>query len=740
MAKPSEPGPFLNGTGTDNSKDWNSRKDAIIGLGERSFHKSYYPQLRANLERLERFRTLLDRTTDFVILVAMPGGTIADSNAAFGQLVGKPTEELTGCSFESLGLGEAAIVLDELRREMDSRGNCPALDNQDSCTEMPGHSLIAEYHREGLNAWLELTYRITMLDGHCYGVMVGRDVTEREHSRETVEALLAEKEALLDNALVGIAMLRGRMIISCNRRYEEIYGYPRGALIGCSTQKFSENDEAFAKLEKEANRRLNNGESFSATLKMRRADGSLFWGELAGRAIAPSPTIEASIWTVSDVTERKQAEERAQYLSYHDALTGLPNQLLLQDRLQQAIGFSTRDKTKLALLVVDIDRFKAINDIFGHAEGDGLLIKVAERLEKSMRSTDTISRQGGDEFHLLLTNLSEPDAVITFVGKLMESMLEPFEIKGKELTISFSAGIAVCPEDGSDFGTLLRKSDMAMYRAKDAGRNTYRFFNEEMNDDAVEQVTIYSGLRRGLVSGHFFLHYQPLIAIASGELIGAEALIRWQHPNLGLVSPARFIPVAEETGLIVEIGDWVLREACREAARWHEAGRNVPVAVNLSALQFQRGNIEQSVARALEESGLDPSMLELELTETILIHDTDNVMASVKRLKVMGVKLSIDDFGTGYSSLSYLKRFDVDKLKIDQSFIRELISNPEDAAIVRAIIQMARSLGLRTIAEGVETRQVLDILRIYHCDEAQGYYFSLPMPAEDFRGYLASRL
>ena len=275
----------------------------------------------------------------------------------------------------------------------------------------------------------------------------------------------------------------------------------------------------------------------------------------------------------------------------------------------------------------------------------------------------------------------------------------------------------------------------------DAGRNTYRFFNEEMNDDALEQITMYSGLRRGLEAGQFVLYYQPQIEIASGKLIGAEALIRWKHPDLGLVSPGRFIPVAEETGLIVEIGDWVLREACREAAKWRQIGFSEPlVAVNLSALQFKRGDIEQSVTSALETSGLEPHRLELELTESILIHDMDNVLATVKRLKLMGVKLSIDDFGTGYSSLSYLKRFEVDKLKIDQSFVRDLATDPEDAAIVRAIIQMGHSLGLRTIAEGVETQQVLDHLRLYHCDEAQGYFYARPMPAEDFMTFLDSRL
>jgi diguanylate cyclase (GGDEF)-like protein len=472
---------------------------------------------------------------------------------------------------------------------------------------------------------------------------------------------------------------------------------------------------------------------------MVRADGGSFWCELTGNAIDGSRPREESIWILADVSERKLAEDRARFLSYHDALTGLPNLLLLQDRLQQAMAYSSRAGTKVALMVVDIDRFKAINDFLGHNAGDKMLVEVAKRLKGCMRGEDTVSRKGGDDFLLLLTNLAEPDAVITFLGELLSHFHAPFQIEDKEMTISVSVGVAIYPEDGVDFGTLLRKADMAMYRAKEAGRNTYRFFNEEMNDDALEKITLSSGLRRGLEAKQFTLHYQPQIELSSGKLVGAEALIRWKHPDLGLVSPGRFIPVAEETGLIVEIGDWVLREACREAARWRQAGLTEPlVAVNLSALQFKRGDIEQSVTNALTASGLDPWMLELELTESILIRDTENVLATVKRLKLMGVKLSIDDFGTGYSSLSYLKRFEVDKLKIDQSFIRNLTTDQEDAAIVRAIIQMARSLGLRTIAEGVETKQVSDHLRLYHCDEVQGYFYGRPMPAEDFMAFISA--
>jgi len=719
MAKPSE---------TD---DWETRRDRIIGLGERSFRKSYYPQLRQNTDRLERFHTLLDHASDFVILVTIPEGFISDANAALGHLVGEPVDALIGRPFASLGLGDAENVLDVLQRELAA---------VEESTRPPDHSVITEFRRAETTRWLEFSYRIAQLGERAYGVLVGRDITERQRNHEMLAALLAEKEALLENSLVGIVLVRQRQIVSCNRRVDEMFGYPAGKMVGQSTRIMYDSDDNFSAFGKEAYRTLNAGQNFTGTILMRRADQSTFWCELTGNALNPGQPLDGSIWIISDVTERKLAEERAKFLSYHDALTGLPNPLLLQDRLQQAIAFSHRAGTKVALMVADLDRFKAINDFLGHSGGDRILVDVAARLKLSMRSTDTICRQGGDEFLLLLTNFAEPDAVVTFLGELLSRFLDPFWLDDKEMAISISVGVAVYPEDGADFGTLFRKADMAMYRAKDAGRNTYRFFNEEMNNDVTEQVTMYSGLRRAVETGQFVLHYQPQIEIATGKLIGAEALIRWMHPDLGLVSPGRFIPVAEETGLIIEIGDWVLHEACREAARWRHQGLNTPlVAVNLSALQFKRGDIEKTVASALQASGLEPGMLELELTESILIADTENVLATVKRLKLMGVRLSIDDFGTGYSSLSYLKRFEVDKLKIDQSFIRDLATDPEDAAIVRAIIQMAHSLGLRTIAEGVESRQVHDQLHLYQCDEAQGYHHARPLPAEEFVAYFKSR-
>lgn len=475
-----------------------------------------------------------------------------------------------------------------------------------------------------------------------------------------------------------------------------------------------------------------------------RTDGTYFPVEYWSHPQRHGDEVVGAVVTFADITERRRMEtelhlskERLQFLAYHDALTGLPNRTLLQDRFSQALAFADRLHSKIALLYIDLDNFKTINDSLGHQVGDALLRQVADRLSHCVRETDTVSRQGGDEFIIVLPNLESPDDVAPILLKLMNSLAEPFRVDGDELTTSISVGISLYPDDGEDFDTLAKKSDMAMYRAKDAGRNTYRFFDEQMTVDAFEYLTIRNGLRRGLERKEFALHYQPQIDLVTGHVVGAEALVRWHHPELGLVPPGRFISVAEDSRLILPLGEWVLNEACRQAVAWKNAGLPpIVIAVNLSAIQFKRGDVEQVVIGALESSGHDPAWLELEITESVLIQNVDNVLTTIQRLKGLGLKVSIDDFGTGYSSLAYLKRFNVDKLKIDQSFVRDLMSDPNDAAIVSAIVQMGKSLNLRTIAEGVENAEVLDALKNLHCDEAQGYHFARPMPAAEFSDYL----
>ena len=456
-------------------------------------------------------------------------------------------------------------------------------------------------------------------------------------------------------------------------------------------------------------------------------------------AVKLSHQLEAQAQAMArDFAEIKAAEAKIHFMAHYDRLTELPNRLLATDRFKQAMAYAERSEAKVGLLYLDLDKFKNINDSLGHSIGDALLKEVALRLWSCVRASDTVSRQGGDEFLVVLPETRDAQSISAVTAKILRQLAAPFSIEGHDLSISVSIGVTVYPEDGEDFDTLLKKADIAMYHAKDAGGNVCRFFDQQMNIDAVERISLHNSLQQALGRSEFVLYYQPKIDLVSGAVTGAEALIRWNHPQFGLTSPGRFIHIAEDSGLIVLIGEWVLREACRQAAAWQKAGLpEIVIAANLSAVQFKRGNLEQTVARALEESGLAPRYLELEVTESILIGDTELVLQTVDRLKALGLKLSIDDFGTGYSCLAYLKRFAVDKVKIDQSFVRGMIFDPSDLAIVKAIIQMARSMGLKTVAEGIEEAQVLDALRNNHCDEGQGYFIARPMPAEDFAIYLA---
>lgn len=442
-----------------------------------------------------------------------------------------------------------------------------------------------------------------------------------------------------------------------------------------------------------------------------------------------------SIGTAQDVTEQKIIENKMAFLAQHDALTGLPNRILAKDRTEQAIAYAIRNNSKIALLFIDLDEFKTINDSLGHSDGDTMLKIVASRLEECVRATDTISRQGGDEFLVILSDVSNIDDVISVTKKIIQAFEKPFYVNSHTLSISASIGIALYPDSGDTFEFLLKNADTAMYKAKEAGKNTYCFYSDEMYHNLLGQFRIQNDLKIALKNNEFILHYQPQIDLAGGCISGAEALIRWQHPQLGLIPPMSFISIAESSGLIVKIGEWVITEACRQAVLWHKEGIKITIAVNISAVQFKRGNLEAVVKQALAVSGMNPQFLELELTESILINNIENILQTIRNLKELGIQLSIDDFGTGYSSLSYLKRFAVDKLKIDQSFVRDILKNPEDAVIVKTIIQMAKNLNLKSIAEGVENKEVLALINSYGCDEVQGYHFAKPMEAAEFENY-----
>ena len=448
-----------------------------------------------------------------------------------------------------------------------------------------------------------------------------------------------------------------------------------------------------------------------------------------------------AIYLNKGIAQQQKDLHHIEFLAYHDVLKELPNRKLLKDRFAQAVNHAVREHKKVALLYLDLDHFKSVNDSLGHVTGDALLKETALRLNACVRGSDTVSRQGGDEFLLLLPDLDSAQAVMPVVSKVMQSLSLPILVDRNELHTSTSVGIAIFPDDGQDFDTLQKQADVAMYKAKEQGRSCYCFFNEAMNTSARERLEMTNALKRAIDRKEFILHYQPQIDLETNDVVGVEALVRWNHPQFGMVPPGRFIPLAEQTGLIIPLGTWVLEEACRQAVEWQRSGLPpFTMAVNLSAVQFKRGDIEGTVARVLAESGLPAHMLELELTESILMNDTQEVLASVKRLKAQGVQLSVDDFGTGYSSLCYLKSFKVDKLKIDQSFTRGLTSNTEDHAIITAIIQLARTLKFRTIAEGVETKEELQMLTAMGCNEVQGYHFARPMPAIMVVDFLQTQL
>lgn len=468
--------------------------------------------------------------------------------------------------------------------------------------------------------------------------------------------------------------------------------------------------------------------------RLQRRDGSTLFAEVHSYPLGFEGR-RARLLLIHDISARREAEAKLEFLANHDALTGLPNRVLLNDRLRQTINIAHRHGTRVGVLFLDLDRFKVVNDSLGHAVGDRLLQHVAQRLRSCLRAGDTVSRLGGDEFVVILNEIGEPEQAGRVAEKILAQIAQPLMLEERELHISLSLGIALFPDDGSDADTLLRHADLAMYLAKEAGRSDYRFFTADLNARALERLSFEGGLRAALEHGEFVLHYQPQVAIADGELIGFEALVRWQHPQLGLVPPNRFIPIAEDSGLIVALGEWVIEAACRQNRDWQRQGLpHVPIAVNLSAVQFRHRALLATVAGALAESGLAADCLELELTESILMQADRVTLDTVSYLKELGVQLSIDDFGTGYSSLGYLKRFPVDKLKIDQSFVRGL--DAADDVIVTTIIGLAHNLGLGVIAEGVETAEQARLLLELGCGEAQGYHFGRPLPATEARGVL----
>ena len=571
------------------------------------------------------------------------------------------------------------------------------------------------------------------------------NVTERKQAEEALLFKTALLEAQTETTIDGILVVNeSDHIVLANRQFglnfeipDELLSTRDDLLVRKHVTAKVEAPDAFV----ETISYINSHRDEKSSDELRLKNGKVF-DRYSAPLVDSKSQYRGRVWYFRDITDRKLAEERVQFLAYYDALTGLPNRTLLQDRLLHALAEARRHKYKVALLFLDLDRFKDINDSLGHSVGDLLLQEVAKRLKTSGREQDTVARLGGDEFLITLTHVKDlPDAAVA-AERFMDAMTAEFVVQGHSLSIGCSVGISVFPEHGADVETLIKNADAAMYSAKESGRNSFRFFTQDMSAQVVERLNLEKGLRLALAREELFLMYQPQMDIATGRITGLEALLRWRHPELGLVPPDKFIRIAENSGLIVPIGEWVLRTACRQAQKWQNEGLPaVTVAVNVSAVQFRQEDFCALVRRVLHETGLTPKYLELELTEGLLLENADLTLSVVQQLKAMGLTLAIDDFGTGYSSFSYLRQFRVSNLKIDRSFIRDVAVNPDDAAITAAIISLAKSLRLKVIAEGVENEAQMSFLRAHQCDEIQGYYFSKPLAfdkvADKLRGNVA---
>jgi diguanylate cyclase (GGDEF)-like protein/PAS domain S-box-containing protein len=565
---------------------------------------------------------------------------------------------------------------------------------------------------------------------------VGRDVSEHRKMESELRKLTTAVEQ--SPVTVVITDLDGK-IQYVNPSFTVTTGYDATEVLG-KNPRILKSGETTAEQYKTMWECIQNGNPWFGLFHNRRKDGTLFWEEAIISPVRNATgDIKQYLAIKQDITLRLEAEERASFLTFHDQLTSLPNRMLGKRYMETAMADADQSGGKSALLSVDVDNFKRINDSLGYHIGDQLLQEIAGRIQGCLRSTDTLSRSGGDEFLIVLSAVVDEALIGQMATAILNRTRTPFEIEGFELSTTLSIGIAVYPDDSQQFEALHKQAAMAMYVAKKSGRNAFRFYTSRMEAEANEYMLILNGLRMALDRGEFALHYQPQFCLTTGRILGAEALLRWNHPELGNIPPTRFIPIAEDSGLIVDIGEWVLQVACREAAKWQQLGqRKLVVAVNLSAVQFRRAGLPEIVRRALADAGLEPNCLSLELTESILIENTANVLAIVKQLKALGATLSLDDFGTGYASFAYLRNFDLDELKIDQSFIREIAVNPGDEKIVKSIIELAKCFGMKTIAEGVEDAKAADLIRAAGCDNAQGYYFARPMPAGEMSALIAA--
>ncbi|HBT82501.1 MAG: hypothetical protein A2091_05125 [Desulfuromonadales bacterium GWD2_61_12] len=587
--------------------------------------------------------------------------------------------------------------------------------------------------KDGCLISVDITSHTLVFNGRDAELVLASDVTATCQIEAQLQLRNRAMEASSNGILISSTRASGMPIIYVNQAFERMSGYAAAEILGRHLA-FLGGDDSAQKGLVDIVGALHLGHAAEAVVRCARKDGSPLWIEFSVAPVRDADgTISHFVSAVNDVTERKNYEEQLEHQANHDALTGLANRNLFADRLRQSMIYARRSGRLIAVLLLDLDRFKVINDSLGHRHGDELLRQVGERLGHCVRSGDTVARLGGDEFVITLAEVAESDDIAQVTRKVTEALAMPLLVAERSLQITASIGISIFPQDSDDGETLIRNADIAMYQAKQAGGGTFRFFAREMNQRMQETMEMEADLRRALVRGELELHYQPKVDLVSGAVTGCEALLRWKHPERGMIAPQLFIPLAEETGLIVPIGQWVLRTACLEARSWQDRGLPpLVVAVNLSARQFRQPDLLATVMQTLLETELSPHVLELELTESMIVDNPEAAATTMHKLRILGVRLALDDFGTGYSSLNYLRRFPVDALKIDQSFIADVATDRGGAAVVNSVIAIAHSLGLEAVAEGVETVEQLYFLRGCHCNTLQGYLYSKPLPAGEF--------
>jgi diguanylate cyclase (GGDEF)-like protein/PAS domain S-box-containing protein len=697
----------------------------LLAAGVRFLMDNVVGSVRKARSQEERFARMIEATPAATTVTRYEDGTFLEANRAALELFGHSREEVIGHKAVSLGIWPEPADRAELMRAMQAGQpiNLYPLTIRRRSGELRNILVSA--------AWVELDRQKQML-------MSAVDITDARRAEELLRRSEESFEKIFQSSpdAIVISRLADGRYLDVNQRWLELFGFSREEAVGRTSLELgiwaepTERPRFVAEV-----RQRETVKGFET--RFRKKSGAIIDALISADVIDIGGE-EHVIVPILDVTDRKRAEERIQQLATRDALTGLPNRLLLNDRLTLSISNAQRHGGSLALLFIDLDRFKYINDSLGHVIGDAFLKSVAERLSGIMRQGDTLARIGGDEFVVLLENIvTKEDAAGQVARKILACFAAPFSVEGHTLSCSCSIGISVFPSDATDPQMLIREADTAMYNVKESGRGSYRYFSAEMNTRMQERLQIESGLRQAIAARQFELVYQPKVNTESGEVVGLEALLRWQHPEWGVVTPDRFIAVAEDTGLIVEIGRWVLEEVCRQLGEWRERGLALrPVAVNLSVRQFTPALVGE-ISTAMVAHGVSPGQIEVEITESLFMQDAEGVRTILKGLSRLGARVTIDDFGTGYSSLGYIRHFSVDALKIDRAFLSDMTLASQNLAIVRAVITMCRGLGIGVIAEGVEKKEQLEILRKLHCDEYQGYLFSGPLPPGEIeRRYL----